>query len=102
MANDSNVQNAQVRASACKIPSYAYNHADYDTCAACFAITSDQHPYHSFVKLREASDLFVSSQVYRDYVGRSYVLRSRSCRARPSTSRPVTAAISPFEAYATK
>ncbi|GJJ13207.1 hypothetical protein Clacol_007458 [Clathrus columnatus] len=43
------------------------NCPDFDTCLSCFSITSEQHPGHTFVKIREQEDLVVrtkSSPVY--------------------------------------
>lgn len=32
---------------------------DFDTCASCFAITSEQHPFHAFVKVTRPGDFMV-------------------------------------------
>lgn len=35
------------------------NCPDFDTCADCFKITGEQHPYHGFVRVRKTSDLMM-------------------------------------------
>ncbi|KII93409.1 hypothetical protein PLICRDRAFT_35617 [Plicaturopsis crispa FD-325 SS-3] len=44
------------------------NCPDYDTCASCFAITSEQHPGHGFVIIRKADDLLVRNLLSLDKV----------------------------------
>ncbi|KAG2045134.1 hypothetical protein BDR03DRAFT_1086664 [Suillus americanus] len=36
------------------------NCPDFDTCANCFKITGEQHPYHGFVRVSKTSDLMVT------------------------------------------
>ncbi|KAL4246320.1 hypothetical protein ABKN59_008948 [Abortiporus biennis] len=35
------------------------NCPDFDTCSSCFAITSDQHPGHGFVRIKDSDDLLM-------------------------------------------
>lgn len=32
---------------------------DFDTCSSCFAITVEQHPFHSFVRVTKPDDYMV-------------------------------------------
>lgn len=39
------------------------NCPDFDTCADCFKITGEQHPYHGFVRVSKTSDLMMRNAV---------------------------------------
>lgn len=39
------------------------NCPDFDTCANCFKITGEQHPYHGFVRVSKPSDLMMRNAV---------------------------------------